>query len=172
MTHKHLTRGFTLIELLVVIAIIGILTAIVLASLNAARSKGNDAGIMSDFNTVGTQSAIYLSDNNNAYGAFDNGSNAPAACPVVGTTGTGLFYDTTVENAIAGALTDSAGGTTSCYSTDAAFAVAVSRPAEVASTTSNYWCVDSSGEHCGINDSSVLGSDTGNPSCGTCVTGQ
>jgi prepilin-type N-terminal cleavage/methylation domain-containing protein len=56
-------RGFTLIELLVVIAIIGLLSAIVLASLNVARNKGYDSTRESNLRQVQTAIEAYYSDN-------------------------------------------------------------------------------------------------------------
>ena len=48
-------KGFTLIELLVVIAIIGILSSVVLASLNTARNKGSNAAVQSALSSDNVQ---------------------------------------------------------------------------------------------------------------------
>ena len=56
---KVKNRGFTLIELLVVIAIIGILSSVVLASLNSARQKGRDARRLSDVKQLRTAMDLY-----------------------------------------------------------------------------------------------------------------
>ncbi|MEN9621939.1 MAG: hypothetical protein RLZZ67_373 [Candidatus Parcubacteria bacterium] len=62
------TKGFTLIELLVVIAIIGILSSVVLASLNTARGKGADAAIKSSLNNMRAQAEnVYDSASPNSY---------------------------------------------------------------------------------------------------------
>lgn len=59
-------RGFTLIELLVVIAIIGILSSVVLASLNSARQKGRDARRISDIKQIQLALELYY----DAYGMY------------------------------------------------------------------------------------------------------
>ncbi len=70
-------RGFTLIELLVVIAIIGILSSVVLASLNAARGRANDVRRAQDLRQIQRAIELYADENGHypnsgaTYAAFD-----------------------------------------------------------------------------------------------------
>lgn len=60
-------KGFTLIELLVVIAIIGILSSVVLASLNTARAKSRDARRVADVKQIQLALELWADDNNGEY---------------------------------------------------------------------------------------------------------
>jgi prepilin-type N-terminal cleavage/methylation domain-containing protein len=73
MSHYKNSQGFTLIELLVVVAIIGILSSVVLASLNTARGKARDTVRLSDMHTLQTALALYMS-NHGTYPNAQNGS--------------------------------------------------------------------------------------------------
>lgn len=70
---RQAQRGFTLIELLVVIAIIGVLSSVVLASLNTARSRANDAARLATINSLRTGLDLYLLANN-VYPSVGGGS--------------------------------------------------------------------------------------------------
>lgn len=62
MKRKSDNSGFTLIELLVVIAIIGILSSVVLASLNSARAKARDASRAASMKQVSLALETYFQD--------------------------------------------------------------------------------------------------------------
>ena len=70
-------QGFTLIELLVVIAIIGLLSSIVLASLNTARAKARDAKRMEDLAQIRTALELYYSD----HGYYPPAHGTTGGCP-------------------------------------------------------------------------------------------
>ncbi len=150
--YKNRSRGFTLIELLVVIAIIGVLSAVVLASLNTARSKGNDAAIKSNLGTVLTQSAIYY-DTYSAY--VSAGTPAAVGTPTVAACGTAtsLFADANVTQALISSdkaaggpgttlanMTKTYCGFTGSLATWVVYTVLLNNGA-----TGQSWCVDSSG---------------------------
>jgi prepilin-type N-terminal cleavage/methylation domain-containing protein len=121
--------GFTLIELLVVIAIIGILSAVVLASLTTARTKGADAAIQSDLDSIRTEAEVYYNTTGN------NSYTSGASCAA------GMFSaDTTIVNALTGANNNS-GGTAVCASNGTAYAVG-----SALKTSGKFWCVDSTGQ--------------------------
>lgn len=64
---KKTQKGFTLIELLVVIAIIGILSSVVLASLNNARRKSRDARRMADLQQIKLAQELYFDASGSEY---------------------------------------------------------------------------------------------------------
>ncbi|MCB9805852.1 type II secretion system protein [Candidatus Nomurabacteria bacterium] len=92
-------KGFTLIELLVVIAIIGILSSVVLASLNSARNKGEDAAVKANLSNIRAQAELTY-DNDGDYDGVCGDSNVSQAVTAAG----GTCTDDTNEWAASAAL--------------------------------------------------------------------
>ena len=133
--HIKTDRGFTLIELLVVIAIIGILSSVVLASLNTARNRGADANIKANLANIRAQAELI----------YDTDGDYDAVCAANSTT-----QNTQIASMIASV--NSQGGTAVCGkpATGAATAWAASATLKTtnqfgASSGTDYFCVDSAG---------------------------
>lgn len=73
------SRGFTLIELLVVIAIIGLLSSVVMSSLNSARAKARDARRLAEIRQVAIALELYRNTNGD-YPSWTGGSTRENSC--------------------------------------------------------------------------------------------
>jgi len=152
--------GFTLIELLVVIAIIGILSSIVLVSLNSARKKGTDTRIISDVQQTrtalesGYNGAMYVdlgtgmgNANCNAVVSVNNtGNQVPAAC----TNTSGPDY-----SAISAVAADAVAEGGNLFVTTNPTGTAYAIRGMLSSNQSVYFCLDSRGNS-NVNDNNTI----------------
>jgi prepilin-type N-terminal cleavage/methylation domain-containing protein len=143
-------KGFTLIELLVVIAIIGILSSVVLASLNSARNKGSDAAVKSNLNGTRAQAELSYDNNSNSYANVCTDANIVQAMNAAKTAGGAASINTTL--ATAGSAT-----AVTCHASSTAWAI------EAPLKTTGFACVDSNGNSTTTAATTLAASDA---SCG------
>ena len=140
-------KGFTLIELLVVIAIIGILSAIVLASLDTARNKGADAAVKSNLDNARAQASNYYDTNSTSYYQVCSTS-SPTGIMAMLQGAMAAGGSTAIVTAFGTAGVVGAGATVTCHDSTAGSLVTGTgwaAEAPLKTTPSVYWCIDSTG---------------------------
>jgi type IV pilus assembly protein PilA len=142
-------KGFTLIELLVVIAIIGILSSVVLASLNGARAKGIDATVKSNLANARAQAEIFLDSNSNKYAVTVGATTDVCYSAAASTVGSlkGIYPNVlaaiqATQGTTGALVAENAVQTTTTASCNA---TADAWVAQAPLKTSGHWCVDSTG---------------------------
>ncbi len=135
---KKLNLGFTLIELLVVIAIIGILSSVVLASLNTARAKASDAAVKSNLTNIRAQAELIYNDDGGIYTNVCDDTQFIQRAIIAAAAAAGIPAPVAGDYDIAkvGAV-----GTATCHATALGWAAEV----PLKTTPTGFWCVDSVG---------------------------
>jgi prepilin-type N-terminal cleavage/methylation domain-containing protein len=127
-------KGFTLIELLVVIAIIGILSSVVLASLNVARGKASDAKVKAQITGAKNAAEIFFDINRSYNGLAGDVLNDCA-------TADSMFQDPSSGMSQYTDLTNYPPLTSlRCSSNGTTYVISASLQ-----TAGEFWCVDSNG---------------------------
>lgn len=127
--------GFTLIELLVIVAIVGILSAMILASLGTSRDKGKDGATISNMRSFSNQAELHFISNGNSYG-----SQAWTNSCTTAVSG-GMFSDSKINSILGSIDTSNGSSSVACGANSTSYVII----AQLLTNTSQYWCVDSKG---------------------------
>jgi len=128
-------KGFTLIELLVVIAIIGILSSIVLVSVNSARNKAKDTAVKGAMDQVRIAGEM----------SYDTDGSYSAVCTEVGGTAGLSTLSAIGDYGRINANVKTNNGGTDVVCNEAANSTAYAAWTPLVAATGKTYCVDSTG---------------------------